>query len=343
MDNQIFLKLAKIANSLETKGMYAQVDSINQIIRLSANELDVESMTDKILDLLEKENIKCPDCGGEMDMDDGICNCGDEDCDCTIDMKDEIEDFLHRMGIGNVDCPECGGTLQMKGMHCVCKNGDCKCKQKVAKTLLSDIFKGNQFDRKFSNRRTAGYDDHEFSMARKQLAAAHEAIEKIMDRLGDQEGDMMAWVQAYITMASDYLQSVANNAKFGDDFDLSDNDEDYGSVEEVDHDDFDHDDNEKFASTEKKTKKPLNKPFRTPGGPKKFSVYVKNKKGNIVKVNFGDPKLSIKRDDPNRRRNFRARHNCDSDPRAKDRTTAKYWSCKFWSNPSVSSLLKGKK
>lgn len=81
----------------------------------------------------------------------------------------------------------------------------------------------------------------------------------------------------------------------------------------------------------------LNKPFRTPGGPKKFSVYVKNDKGNVVKVNFGDPKLSIKRDDPERRRNFRARHGCDTPgPRWK----AKYWSCKFWSKKSVTDLIK---
>ena len=51
--------------------------------------------------------------------------------------------------------------------------------------------------------------------------------------------------------------------------------------------------------------KTLNKPFRTPKGPKKFSVYVKNEKGNVVKVNFGDPNMEIKRDDPNRRKNFR--------------------------------------
>lgn len=80
----------------------------------------------------------------------------------------------------------------------------------------------------------------------------------------------------------------------------------------------------------------LNKPFRTPDGPKKFSVYVKNKKGNTVKVNFGDPSMEIKRDDPERRKNFRARHHCD-DPGPKDK--ARYWSCKFWSTPSVSKLL----
>ena len=76
-----------------------------------------------------------------------------------------------------------------------------------------------------------------------------------------------------------------------------------------------------------KEKKTLNKPFRTPDGPKKFSVYVKNEKGNIVKVNFGDPNMEIKRDDPDRRKSFRARHNCDN-PGPK--TKARYWSCKQW-------------
>ena len=85
--------------------------------------------------------------------------------------------------------------------------------------------------------------------------------------------------------------------------------------------------------------KTLNKPFRTPKGPKKFSVYVKNEKGNVVKVNFGDPNMEIKRDDPNRRKNFRARHNCDN-PGPK--TKARYWSCKMWeAKKSVTDYTKG--
>lgn len=71
----------------------------------------------------------------------------------------------------------------------------------------------------------------------------------------------------------------------------------------------------------------LGKPFLTPGGPKKRAVYVKNPKGNVVKVNFGDPNLRIKKSNPKRRKAFRARHKCDT---AKDRTTPRYWSCKFW-------------
>jgi len=71
----------------------------------------------------------------------------------------------------------------------------------------------------------------------------------------------------------------------------------------------------------------LGKPFLTPDGPKKRSVYVKNKKGNVIKVNFGDPNLKIKKSNPKRRKSFRARHKCHT---AKDRTTPRYWSCKFW-------------
>ena len=69
----------------------------------------------------------------------------------------------------------------------------------------------------------------------------------------------------------------------------------------------------------------LGKPMR--GDVKKFKVYVKNPKGNIVKVNFGDPDMKIKKSNPARRRSFRARHNCDNPgPRHK----ARYWSCRKW-------------
>jgi hypothetical protein len=89
-----------------------------------------------------------------------------------------------------------------------------------------------------------------------------------------------------------------------------------------------------YSDAEKKT---LNKPFRLKGGKKKYGVYVKNPKtGNIVMVKFGDPNMEIKRDDPARRRSFRARHKCDT---AKDKTTPRYWSCKFWSKKPVSKMV----
>jgi hypothetical protein len=69
----------------------------------------------------------------------------------------------------------------------------------------------------------------------------------------------------------------------------------------------------------------LGKPMQ--GDVKKFKVYVSNPKGNVVKVNFGDPDMKIKKSNPERRRSFRARHNCDNPgPRHK----ARYWSCRKW-------------
>jgi hypothetical protein len=70
---------------------------------------------------------------------------------------------------------------------------------------------------------------------------------------------------------------------------------------------------------------PLNKPMA--GDVKKSKVFVKNEKGNVVKVNFGDKDMSIKKHIPARRKSFRARHNCDT-PGPKDK--ARYWSCKAW-------------
>jgi len=78
----------------------------------------------------------------------------------------------------------------------------------------------------------------------------------------------------------------------------------------------------------------LGKPSR--GDVKKFKVYVKDPKtGNVKKVNFGDPNMEIRRDNPDARKNFRARHNCSD---KKDRTKAGYWSCRMWSKKPVSKI-----
>jgi hypothetical protein len=82
----------------------------------------------------------------------------------------------------------------------------------------------------------------------------------------------------------------------------------------------------------------LNNP--TKGDVKKSKVYVRNDKGNVVKVEFGDPNMEIKRDDPARRKSFRARHQCDTNPGPKWK--ARYWSCKFWEKgKTVTDLMKG--
>jgi hypothetical protein len=80
----------------------------------------------------------------------------------------------------------------------------------------------------------------------------------------------------------------------------------------------------------------LNKPFYTPGERKKSAVYVKNPADKVVIVRFGDPDMTIKKSNPERRKNFRARHNCAE---AKDKTTPKFWSCAAWSLAIVLSVL----
>ena len=92
----------------------------------------------------------------------------------------------------------------------------------------------------------------------------------------------------------------------------------------------------------KKGKAPLNKPFRLPSGSKKkFGVYVKNDKGNIVMVKFGDPNMTIKRDNPERRKAYRSRHGCDTG-RLGPKWKANYWSCKMWeAKKSVTEYTQG--
>lgn len=106
---------------------------------------------------------------------------------------------------------------------------------------------------------------------------------------------------------------------------------------EQDYQDWDE---EAFTAAEYQGRKvTLNKPFRTPKESKKFAVYTKNESGKVVIVRFGDPNMEIKRDDPDRRKNFRSRHNCDNPgPKWK----ARYWSCKMWERgKSVTQLTSG--
>lgn len=85
-------------------------------------------------------------------------------------------------------------------------------------------------------------------------------------------------------------------------------------------------------------KKKLNSPFRLPDGSnKKFGVYVRTSSGGVKKVTFGDPNMEIKRDNPERRANFRARHNCETKT---DKTKPGYWACKTWTKTPVRKIVK---
>jgi len=138
-------------------------------------------------------------------------------------------------------------------------------------------------------------------------------------------------------------REVPNCVPVKEDID-SDDDVNYGLVEPEEYD-VEDEDMEEFISFMRAYSKDLNeatcpcmheaeyqgrdvklgKPMA--GDVKKFKVYVKNPQGNVVKVNFGQKGVKIKKNNPDRRRSFRARHNCDSPgPRHK----ARYWSCRKW-------------
>ncbi len=83
----------------------------------------------------------------------------------------------------------------------------------------------------------------------------------------------------------------------------------------------------------------LSRPFRTPGGPKKYAVYVKSKNGKVKKVTFGDPNMRSRAGNKARRKSFAARHRCSQ---KKDRTTAGYWSCRSHRMRSLGNKGRGK-
>ena len=150
--------------------------------------------------------------------------------------------------------------------------------------------------------------DYEGDMAMSDLRSIIINAKEIHDMLTETT-NLPEWVQSKITKAEDYISTVRN----------------YMKTESMDESVYDG------------KKVQLNKPFRTSDGKGKFAVYTKNDKGNVVKVNFGDTTgLTIKTSNPDRRRNFRARHNCDN-PGPKHK--ARYWSCKSWSRDTVSSGL----
>ena len=138
--------------------------------------------------------------------------------------------------------------------------------------------------------------------------------------------------------SSEYANKLANYlfSEGYEDFDIYVNAHESEDLDEVTFDDDDdfyaeygdmyYNDDEEIDEAEYRGRKVrLGKPMA--GDTKKFKVYVKNPKGNVVKVNFGQKGVKIKKSNPKRRKSFRARHNCDNPgPRHK----ARYWSCRKW-------------
>jgi len=144
--------------------------------------------------------------------------------------------------------------------------------------------------------------DREGDMAKDQLRTINSAAEELYSIINANE-NLPEWVQKKITLAMDYIDTARDYLKSNK----------YAEDQEVGE--------AKYQGKEV----PLGK--KLPGDVKKSKVYVRKPNGNIVKVNFGDKKMRIKKSNPKRRKSFRARHNCKNPgPRWK----ARYWSCRSW-------------
>jgi hypothetical protein len=82
-----------------------------------------------------------------------------------------------------------------------------------------------------------------------------------------------------------------------------------------------------YAERMNKSNMPCNKPHRTPDHPTKKSIVKACENGKEKIVRFGDQHMKIRKNEPGRRKNFRARHSCDE---KKSKLSAGYWSCKAW-------------
>jgi hypothetical protein len=146
--------------------------------------------------------------------------------------------------------------------------------------------------------------DQEGDMAKDDLETIVRAARRLTGMLDDNE-NMPEWVQSKINKAADYVDTAADYIESNQD-------------DQVAEDDMDE---AKYQGREVQLGK------RMAGDVKKSKVYVRGPKGNVVKVNFGQKGMKIKKNNPGRRKNFRARHNCaNPGPRWK----ARYWSCRAW-------------
>jgi hypothetical protein len=144
--------------------------------------------------------------------------------------------------------------------------------------------------------------DREGDMAKDDLRTINNASKELYSIL-DADENLPEWVQAKITKAMDYIDTARDYMK-------SNKYEEDAQTNEAEY---------------QGRKVQLGK--KMPGDVKKSKVYVKNPQGRVVKVNFGDKKMRIKKSNPARRKSFRARHNCaNPGPRHK----ARYWSCRSW-------------
>ena len=165
-------------------------------------------------------------------------------------------------------------------------------------------------------------------MAVDQLETSIRKAQALITKLQG-KGDLEPWVQSLITKAEDYISTVSDYGEV-DEYDVETLEEtkdfinfmkEYSQMLNLHKEDVNNINEAEYQGRKVELGKIMQ------GDVKKFKVYVNNDKGNVVKVNFGQKGMVIKKDNPEARKSFRARMNCDSPgPRWK----ARYWSCRKW-------------
>tara|TARA_B110000503_G_scaffold18370_1_gene26996 strand:- start:56 stop:1255 length:1200 start_codon:yes stop_codon:yes gene_type:complete len=291
------------------------------------------------------ENWVMIDVDGDGDADVAISNEGYRSITTEGTLMERIKD-------GKIYCPEacCG----VKVMDCTCgaKCPHCNCKQIQKLSESIDNWKEQELlHTRMGNPDTAGYYTKKLNEAvatTQSLVEDVEDVEAMITRRIMNHPEFSDMVREY--GIEQITQAITDTAEFhGDDQDeigssdisamVNDTIKSLRRMIEGDGPDEEQQDRTKakkmdeaeYQGREVKLGKPMQ------GDVKKFKVYVKDPKtGNTKKVNFGDPNMEIRRDNPAAKKSFRARHNCSD---KKDRTKAGYWSCRMWSSKPVSKIV----
>ena len=282
------------------------------------------------------------------------CNYVGDDTDGTIDPPSEEEldegkkykyksittegTLMERIKDGKIYCPEacCG----VKGMDCTCgaKCPHCNCKQIQKLSESIDNWKEQELlHTRMGNPDTAGYYTKKLNEAvatTQSLVEDVEDVEAMITRRIMNHPEFSDMVREY--GIEQITQAITDTAEFhGDDDDEIGSSDISAMVNDTIKSLKRVIENELSEAEYQGREVKLGKPMQ--GDVKKFKVYVKDPKtGNTKKVNFGDPNMEIRRDNPAAKKSFRARHNCSD---KKDRTKAGYWSCRMWSSKPVSKIV----
>ena len=277
------------------------------------------------------ENWVMIDVDGDGDADVAISNEGYRSITTEGTLMERIKD-------GKIYCPEacCG----VKVMDCTCgaKCPHCNCKQIQKLSESIDNWKEQELlHTRMGNPDTAGYYTKKLNEAvatTQSLVEDVEDVEAMITRRIMNHPEFSDMVREY--GIEQITQAITDTAEFhGDDQDEIGSSDISAMVNDTIKSLKRVIENELSEAEYQGRSVKLNKPMQ--GDVKKFKVYVKDPKtGNTKKVNFGDPNMEIRRDNPAAKKSFRARHNCSD---KKDRTKAGYWSCRMWSSKPVSKIV----